>query len=340
MSAPRVSVLIPAYNAESTIASAVDSILRQTFRDFELIAVNDGSTDATPAILDDCGRRDPRVRVIHTPNRRIIEALNTGIGECRGEFIVRMDADDISHPRRLEMQVEMMDARPDISVCSCLVRMFPRKSLLGGLVRYEQWLNSLADPEQIARDMFVESPVAHPSVMLRRDELAELGGYEEHGWPEDYDLWLRYHTAGKRFAKVDKTLLCWRQSEGRLTFTDSRYSVENFLRAKAHHLARQLSAVSRQRTIMLWGAGKTGRRLLKHLLREGVDIEAIIDIDPNKIGHTMRGRPIVSIDYLRERRTARPFVITAVSSHGARGLIREQLRQFGCEETSDYVCAA
>ena len=367
LSSPKVSVLIPAYNAESTLEPALASMLRQTFGDFEIVVVNDGSTDCTPAILDSFARRDPCVRVIHASHGGIIEALNTGIAGCTGELIARMDADDISHPRRLEMQVALMDARPEVSVCSSLVRMFPRAKLLGGLVRYEQWLNSLVTHEQIARDMFVESPLAHPSAMVRRDELLEIGGYQDHGWAEDYDLWLRYFVAGRRFAKVDSTLLFWRTSEGRLTFTDPRYSVENFLRAKAHYLALSLgslpSALCSPRPIVLWGAGKTGRRLSKHLLREGVDFEAVIDIDPAKIGRTLRGKPIVSVDYLRSKcfgisrdescqivhdrnpETAStspslPFVIAAVSSHGARALIREQLSELGLVETDDFVCAA
>ena len=132
------------------------------------------------------------------------------------------------------------------------------------------------------------------------------------------------------------------QSEGRLTFTDSRYSVENFLRAKAHylHCRLQIDDCGLNRPVVLWGAGKTGRRLLKHLLREGVDVEAIVDIDPNKIGHKMRGRPIVSVDYLRKQQTARPYVIAAVSSHGARELIRAQLKELGLAEMHDCLCAA
>jgi len=354
LSSPKVSVLIPAYNAEATVEPALASMLGQTFGEFEIVIVNDGSTDSSPAILDSFARRDPRVRVIHASRGGIIGALNIGIAECTGELIARMDADDISHPRRLEMQVALMDARPEVSVCSSLVRMFPRAELLGGLVRYEQWLNSLVTHEQIARDMFVESPLAHPSAMVRRAELLEIGGYQDHGWAEDYDLWLRYFVAGRRFAKVDSTLLFWRQSEGRLTFTDPRYSVENFLRAKAHYLAEILVGPGHHvpaqrgrpsppreggREIILWGAGKTGRRLSKHLLREGVDLEAVIDIDPAKIGRTLRGKPIVSVDYLRSE-TPKPFVIAAVSSHGARELIREQLSELGLVETDDFVCAA
>ncbi len=333
---PRVSVLIPAYNAESTLQSALESILRQTLADLEVIVVDDGSTDSTPHILSGIRRRDSRVRVLDIPHGGIINALNAGIAECRADLVARMDADDISHRKRLELQMGLMDARTEISVCSCLVRMFPRSVLLGGMVRYEQWLNSLVSSEDTARDMFVESPLAHPSAMVRRQELIEIGGYQEHGWAEDYDLWLRYHAAGKRFAKVDRTLLFWRQTEGRLTFTDSRYSVENFLRAKAHYLARML--VRSGRPVVLWGAGKTGRRLIKHLLREGLEIEAAIDIDRNKIGHRLRGRPILPPDHLAGG--PGPFVIAAVSSHGARELIREQLRSFGYVETRDFLCAA
>lgn len=333
---PRVSVLLPVYNGERTIESAIKSILRQSLADIELVVVNDGSTDSTPAIVDAIARADERVRVIHSPQRGIIHALNIGIAECRAELIARMDADDISHPRRLQLQLDLMQSRPEISVCSSLIKMFPRQNLLGGLVRYEQWLNSLITPEQIARDIFVESPVAHPSVMVRRREIIEMGGYKEHGWAEDYDLWLRYSAAGKLFAKVERMLLCWRQAEGRLTFTDSRYSVENFLRAKAYYLARMLGGCGRP--IVLWGAGKTGRRILKHLVRDGLQVEAVIDIDPKKIGHSLRGRPIVSSDYLRTRPGA--FVIAAVSSHGARELIREQLAVLGLVEVSDFICAA
>ena len=332
----KVSVLIPVYNAESTVESAVASILRQNCQDFEIVIVDDGSTDSTPQLVDSLSGRDSRIRVIHSPQRGIIHALNTGIAMCDCDLIARMDADDISHPKRLTMQIELMESCPEVSVCSSLVRMFPRGQVLGGMARYEQWLNSLVSHEQISRDIFVESGVAHPSVMLRRSEVIEIGGYQERGWAEDYDLWLRYHAAGKRFDKVPYTLLFWRQGEGRLTFTDSRYSVENFLRAKAHYLAKMLAG--RGRSVVLWGAGRTGRRISKHLLREGLQIEAVIDIDSKKIGRTMRGKPIVGRDYLVGRQDA--FVIAAVSSHGARELIRRQLNELGFVETDDFVCAA
>ncbi|MDH7601236.1 MAG: glycosyltransferase [Armatimonadota bacterium] len=335
MAKPRVSVLMPVYNSASTVEAAVLSMLRQTMPDFELVVVDDGSTDETPEILRKLSRLDARIIVRRTAHLGLVSALNTGLEYCSGELVARMDADDISHRFRLAEQVEFLDTHPEISVCGSLVRIFPRKNLLGGMIRYEQWLNSLVNPEEIARDIFVESPVVHPSVMLRRSELVELGGYRDAHWVEDYDLWLRFHLSGKRIAKVPRTLLFWRHTADRVTMTDPRCSVEAFLRAKAHYLGIMLRSIGRP--VVLWGAGQTGRRLLKHLMREGVAPEAVVDIDPKKIGGRLRGVPVVAPDWLVGKFV---FVVAAVSSLGARELIRERLREMGFAESRDFLCAA
>ena len=326
-----ISVLLPAYNAQETIQQAISSLQRQTLADFEIIAVDDASADDTAVILERIS--DSRLRVIRIPHSGLIPALNVGLAECRGELIARMDADDYCHPERLRLQSQFMAAHPEISVCGCLVRSFPRNCVKGGFLKYESWLNSLIAHEDIARDIFIESPLAHPSVMMRADDLRALGGYRDMGWPEDYDLWLRFFMAGKRFGKVEKTLLFWRESEYRLTFTDSRYSVENFLRLKAHFLAKLTT-----RPVIVWGAGMMGRRLIKHLVREGVHLIAVVDIDPKKIGGHTRGIPIVSPDELSNHLDA--FVISAVGSEGARDIIRGRLIGFGRRESVDFVCAA
>lgn len=336
MPEPVVSVMMPLYNAASTAHSAVQSILRQTFSDFEIVIVDDGSTDDTVAVLLNAADGDRRVRLIEAGHGGIIEALNRGLSECRGELIARMDGDDICHPERLRLQVEYMAKNPDVSVCSSAVRLFPVSEVGEGFRRYEEWLNFLTTNEQIARNIFIESPVAHPSVMLRTSEIREMGGYIECGWPEDYDLWLRYFTAGKRFSKVPETLTFWRTHPSKLTFTDSRYSLENFIRAKACYLARWL--MPKRRNVIIWGAGMTGRRLSKHLVREGLQIEFVVDIDPKKIGRTMRGIPI----FPPEKLTNFPelFVIAAVNSREARELIREYLQGIGRCEMHDFICAA
>ena len=333
---PSVSVLLPAYNTTDTVRQAVASLQRQTLADFEVVAVDDGSTDGTGAILDDLSSADPRVRPIHLPHSGLIPALNAGIEQCRAELIARMDADDVSHPERLRLQVEYMHAHPGISVGGCLVRSFPRNAIREGFLRYEAWLNSLTTHEEIARDIFVESPLAHPSVMMRASDLRDLGGYRDMGWPEDYDLWLRFFMAGKRFGKVPRTLLFWRETPGRLTFTDPRYSLENFMRLKAHFLA--IVVEEKGRPLIVWGAGMIGRRLTKHLVREGVQPVAVVDIDPRKVGRRLRGAPIIRPEQLADRPHA--FIIAAVGSEGAREIIRARLNEIGRVEVEDYLCAA
>lgn len=336
MKAPMTSVLLPVYNAQATVRSAVRSIQLQTLANFECIIIDDGSTDETPHILRELARGDGRLRIHRTRNRGIISALNTGIEHCSAPLIARMDGDDLCHPRRLELQADYMAVHPEVSVCSSRIAMFPRPDVRGGMWRYQEWLNGMRSHDDIVRNIFVESPIAHPSVMVRRDEIVGMGGYRECGWPEDYDLWLRYHLAGRRFAKLPHTILAWRHSESRLTFADPRYSVESFLRAKAHYLARHLHGLTRP--LYLWGAGKTGARLLKHLQRAGIEITAIIDIDPRKIGSTKRGVPVAAREELPGPHDA--FVITAVGSAGARALIRQQLNEQDYMESLDFICAA
>jgi len=331
-----VSVLMPAFNAGATIRQAITSLLRQSYGDFEIVVVDDGSTDNTGCIVRELASVDHRIRYLRIPHSGIVCALNAGIDNCSGDLIARMDADDVCHSDRLKLQVEMMRANPDLSVCGCLVHSFPRGRVKGGFLRYEAWLNSLITHEEIARDIFVESPLAHPSVVVRAADLREVGGYREMGWPEDYDLWLRLHVAGKRFGKVPRVLLFWRETANRLTFTDPRYSLENFMRLKGHFLSKLPQVVRRE--VIVWGAGMTGRRLMKHLIREGVAISAVVDIDPRKIGGVVRGAPVISPVELANH--PQSFVIAAVGSEGARDLIRARLREMGRVEGEDFVCAA
>ena len=252
-----------------------------------------------------------------------------------------MDADDVSHPDRLQLQHQELVDRPEIDVLSCRVTHFAEDEVGAGFRIYETWLNSLLDDGAIRRDLFIESPLPHPSVMVRTSVLQDVGGYRDVGWPEDYDLWLRLAARGHRFAKLPQTLLEWRDHGRRLTRTDRRYSVERFLECKAHYLA---SGPLRGRGgVIVWGAGQTGRRLSKYLLRHQVPIDAFIDIDPRKCGRTMRNRPIVPPETLAELGSStgqRPMVLAAVSSRGARAKIRRRLAKEGWQETKDFWCVA
>ena len=340
MPTPRVSILMPVYNAAGTLPETLQSIAGQTLDDFEVIAVDDGSDDDSGMILEAWGRGDRRIKPVRAGRVGLVEALNHGLSRCRGVWVARMDADDRIRPDRLARQAALLDARPEISVAGSLVEIFAEGTVGEGMKVYEAWLNSLVEPGDIAREIFIESPIAHPSAMVRRDELVGLGGYRDAGWPEDYDLWLRYHAAGRRFAKVPEVLLYWREHADRLTRTDSRYSVENFLRVKAHFLVN--GPLKDRDGLIVWGAGQTGRRLTRHIVRMGRPVDAFVDISPRKIGGRMREAPVIGPDELPATwtRYRRPMLIVAVSSRGARKLIRQALTDMGLAEVDDFLCAA
>jgi glycosyltransferase involved in cell wall biosynthesis len=337
---PGISVLMPCYNVAVTINETMRSLLGQTYAQFEIVAVDDGSSDRTLETLKAWADRDKRVRVIPRKHEGIIPALNTGLAACRASLVARMDADDHAHPQRLERQVEMLEGDPGLAVCASLVEGFPADKVREGFRIYIEWLNRLVGHESITREIFIESPLAHPSVAFRKRWVEKVGGYEEHGWPEDYDLWLRLYLAGAKFGKVPEILLYWREHEHRLTRTDSRYSVENFIRAKAHYLCK--GPLANRDGVIVWGAGQMGRRLSKHLEREGAPLTAFIDIDPGKIGRERRGCPIISPEYLPPwlENYQHPAVLASVSSRGAQELIRERLNGMGLREGIDWWAVA
>lgn len=326
-------------DAADHLVACLESLGRQTCADFEVIAVDDGSTDGSAAILQSWATADRRFRPFSIPAQGLVAALNVGLDHCRSDLVARMDADDRCHPERFADQLELL-RDPTLDVVSCRVRHFPEDAVGKGFRIYEDWLNSLLSYDEIVRDRFIESPVAHPSVMVRRRALLAAGGYRDRGWPEDYDLWLRLAAAGARFAKVPRTLYFWRDHAQRLTRNDRRYAVERFLECKAEHLMQgPLAGIDR---LVVWGAGQTGRRLSKHLLRRGAPIVAFLDIDPAKVGSTRRGKPILLPEDLPHllSRPGRTVVLAAVSSRGARPIIRRHLTDLGLRETRDFWCAA
>lgn len=340
LATPAISVLLPVYNGEEFLEECLDSLAEQSCEDFEVVAVDDGSTDATAEILQRWSTLDSRIRVLTRPHSGLVETLNAGLADCRGELIARMDADDRAHPERLALQSLAFKEDPDLAVVACLVSHFPEETLREGLRIYEGWLNSLVTHDQILRERFIESPIPHPAAMVRRSVLEEAGGYREVGFPEDYDLWLRLAAAGKRFGKLPETLYFWRHHEARLTFTDPRYALERFLACKAQHLADgPLNGID---DVIVWGAGQTGRRLSKHLIRAGASVTRFIDIDPTKIGGTLRSRPIHPAEDLPRllQESGSRVLLAAVSSRGARGLIRQRLVSLKLRETVDFWCAA
>jgi glycosyltransferase involved in cell wall biosynthesis len=207
---PRVTVLLPVYNAAPFLQTTLDSILEQQFKDFELLAIDDGSTDGSLAILQACN--DPRLRVVaHERNQGLIATLNEGIEAARGTFIARMDADDVMHPERLAQQVAHLDAHPELSVLSSCVETINADGEVTG-----KWdVDQATVDEQAIRAMLPRTNcIAHPSVMIRRSAFADLRYSPAQKGAEDWDLWLRMLSRGLRIAKLPALLLHYRVHTG------------------------------------------------------------------------------------------------------------------------------
>ncbi len=336
MSAGLVSIVMPVRDGADTLRGAMESILAQTWRDLELIVVDDGSTDATPEILTEYTRRDPRIRLVSTPPQGIARALQAGCAAAAGDWIARMDGDDWMHPERLSRQMDHARENPERGVVSGLVRYGGDAP---GYAAHVDWVNGLLTHEEMALRRFVEAPVAHPSVMFRRDLMEKHGGYRDGDFPEDYELWLRWMEAGVRFGKVPEEILVWNDPPGRLSRTDPRYDVDRFYETKCAYLARWLRGnVDPGRALWLWGAGRVTRRRFDPLEHEGVRFEGFIDVDPKKANRHRDGRRVVMAGELPDRSSA--FLVVGVGNRGAREKIAAHLRARGWQEGLDFILAA
>jgi cellulose synthase/poly-beta-1,6-N-acetylglucosamine synthase-like glycosyltransferase len=332
---PRVSVLLPAFDAAATLATALSSVARQTEPDLECIVVDDGSSDSTLEIARAHAARDARFRVHGIAHAGIVPALEHGLALCRGLYVARMDADDWMHRDRLRLQVEELERRPELAAVGCHVRIFPRRGLRDGFRDLERWLASIATPEDVRRNAFVDCPVVHPSLVFRTDVLRRFG-YRDIAWPEDYDLVLRLLAEGRDVAVLPRRLLGWRDSPLRLTRTDPRCSLERIADAKAAFLAAGLLAGTDE--YILWGYGSTGRAIRRALLAHGKRPSHVVEVHPRRLGETIQGAPVIDPDRISQ--VPRRPLIASVAGAEPRGLIRAHLDALGWRETRDYLCLA
>lgn len=356
--APLVSVCLPCYNAAATLPAALESLLAQTLRNFEIIAVDDGSTDDTPAVLAAFAARDARshrasrIRPVRLPHQGVALTWNAAVSAARAPFIARMDADDLCLPRRLELQLARLEAEPGLDLVSGLVRFGGDREARLGYALHVDWLNTLITHQDISLNRFVESPLANPSVMFRREGVARFGGARPNlgpdlgpgsacagPFPEDYEQWLRWLGLGARMAKVPEEVIIWNDPPTRLSRTGCEYSPEAFARIKAGYVWGWLTEHNpRHPRVWAWGAGRESRRRLAPLAALGLGVENYVDIDPRKVGQRVAGVPVLGREAVpRAQDGQAPFILVNVGSRGAREEILEWLAGRGYQVGVDCL---
>lgn len=335
----KISVIMPCFNAEVTLARAVQSIQEQTWSDWELIIVDDGSTDSSPTIASKLASADKRIRVIDLAHQGVAAASNTGFAESCGAIIARMDADDVSHPQRLKKQLSALNEQADMDAVSCLARFAGDRQTACGYAHHVDWTNCHLTPEHIALNRFVDLPFPHPTIMYRRTLVDKFGGYCEGDFPEDYEMVLRWISMGVQIGKVREVLYEWYDPATRLSRTDSRYDMQAFHHCKAPYLAEAIKACGNdQRELWIWGAGRPARKCAQPLEVAWKPAAGFIDIDPRKIGSTIQGRPVIGADALPPADQA--VIVSYVGNRGAGSRIRDALLAKGRIEGEDFwICA-
>lgn len=231
----KASVILPIYNGEAYLKQAIDSVLNQTFKDFELLLLNDGSTDSSEEIIDGYVKKDKRCKKFSWQNQGLIKTLNTGIEKAQGEIIFRMDADDICHPERFEKQFQYLELHPDCVVLGSRVLLIDEEGMPIKVFSVP------SEHEDIDRENFIGggAAIVHPSVALRKEALINLRGYrDKYTHAEDIDLFLRLaeHGAIKNLSDI---LLEYRQHAGSIGYAKRKEQLNSIYEAIKDARARR-----------------------------------------------------------------------------------------------------
>jgi glycosyltransferase involved in cell wall biosynthesis len=331
---PAVSVILPVCNAEKTIERSVSSIINQSFQNWELLLLENGSTDSTPEKCLKLSKSDERIRYYSLEPKGLVHALNRGILLSKAPLIARMDADDFSLPERLEKQYQFLQNHPETGLISGMILFESEMQDAEGYNAYVHQINQWKTYDQICRYRFIESPFAHPGVMFRKSLVDLYGLYSTEPVPEDYELWLRWMNEGVIMDKLDEPILIWNDSPSRLSRNHRHYSQKAFDRVRYYYVAEWLKK-NRNPSLKLyvWGGGKKANQKLKILSRHiSLEISGIIDVKPTQ-------KETKRIHYSEIPPPGKIFIISMVSNRGKYAEIESFLESRGYAVEKDFILA-
>lgn len=332
---PEVSVILPFYNAEETLNRAIDSIAQQSLINFECILIDNNSTDNSTKIAKRWIKKDSRFKLVFENRMGVVFASNTGSKVAKGKFIARMDADDYSHSKRLELQSQFLKANKTYGAVCSLVKYIKHGVNTDGFKIYVDWVNSVRDFNKIFLKRFIESPIVNPSAMWRKSTSNNYGMYQSGNFPEDYEMWLRWLDKGVKIAKLNEYLLDWHDSEKRLTRTHEAYSDLAFFDIKSKYLVSELQKINRfHPKVIVWGASKTSRKRSALLANYGIEIESYIDVKRTR----KLDRDVIYYEDLPK--PGKSFVLVYMKVLHLRTRIQDYLEQAGYREGKDYLLLA
>ncbi len=258
---------MPFFNSEKFLAEAIQSLQDQTFKNWELIAVNDYSEDKSLSILEKFAREDARIKILKNDEKGIIPALNLAFGHCTGTYVGRCDADDIYPNERLQMMLDRIKKRAAKTIITGMVSHFSDKSISRTLRKHEAWLNEINICSATWSNVYRDCVIASPNWICAKADLKAIGGFKNLEYPENYDLVFQWYKHGFEVECIGEITLYWREHPLRSSRIYEEYQQKSFFHLKIKRFL-EIEKISK---LYLWGQGKKAKVCASLLIEKGID---------------------------------------------------------------------
>lgn len=308
MSKSLISILTPFKNTSAFLPECLESIILQTYTHWELLIVDDHSSDNSYAIVDEFAQKDPRIKLFKNEGLGIINALRLAFENSTGTFITRMDSDDLMHPEKLNFMLNDLHTFGRKHIALGKVNYFSESGIGDGYAKYESWLNNLTSKGTNYTEIYKECVIPSPCWMLHREDLITCDAFHPDRYPEDYDLTFRFYKNKIKVIPSNHLLHYWRDYSTRASRTDSNYAENHFLDLKLHYFL-ELNH-NPLRPLVIWGAGQKGKTIAKLLQKREVHFIWICD-NPKKIGKHIYDVELFNFEHLKSLENPQSIITVA-----------------------------
>jgi len=316
---------MPVRNAAPFLDDCLNSILQQNYTHWELIAVDDHSTDESWEVLNTFSEKDERITLFKNEGKGIIAALNLAFNNAKGELITRMDADDRMSPNKLDLFVQKLDQSGLGHLAVGLVEYFSKTALGDGYVKYAQWLNTLTLGQSNFEEIYRECVIPSPNWMLHKEDLIACGAFHPEIYPEDYDLCFRMRRQNFKIVSISEVTHYWRDHQARSSRNDPNYLDNRFIDLKCQYFATD--DFDEASTVIIWGAGKKGKLIASQFQKLNIPFRWMSN-NEKKIGKEISGIIIENEDILQT--IENPQLIISIAAKDAQSHIQETINSLTC----------
>ena len=332
MQKPLVSILTPFKNTKAFLNDCINSILEQTYTNWELILIDDHSVDESYNLVEAFSIKDERIKLLKNEGNGIIDALRLAYSKSKGRLITRMDSDDIMLPNKLEVLANSLINYGQGHLATGLVRYFNKNGVGDGYIAYEKWLNKLTKTGNNYSEIYKECVIPSPCWMVYREDLDRCDAFKPNRYPEDYDLTFRFYKYGLKCIPCSHVLHLWRDYSTRTSRTHIHYAQNHFTRLKTLYFFE--IDYNPLKTLVIWGAGTKGKLMASICIERNIEFLWICD-NPNKIGKHIYG--VTLLDFNALANIKMPLSLITVANKTAQKEIRTYLNSLKLKPITDYI---